>query len=197
MNSPSTSLPRITLIRHGETEWSRLGKHTGKTDIPLIVSGETDARALAPRLSETEFAHVFTSPRQRARRTCDLAGYSARAEVYEDVSEWDYGDYEGKTADEIVALRPGWSIYRDGCPGGESAEAITARADRVVLRLRGLTGNVALFSHGHFLRILTARWAHWPIGHAQNLLLNTASISVLAFNHARVDRPVIALWNEV
>ena len=193
----SVTLPRIHLIRHGETEWARLGKHTGLTDIPLIPSGESDARALQPRLSRTTFTHVFTSPRQRAGRTCELAGYSARAEIYDDISEWNYGDYEGKTADEISAARPGWSIYRDGCPGGESAEAITARADRVVKRLSGLTGDVAVFSHGHFLRILTTRWVGWPIGLAQNLLLSTASISILAYNHGRADRPVIALWNEV
>lgn len=194
---PSSSLPRIYLVRHGETEWARLGKHTGKSDVPLIAQGENDAKALRPRLSGTTFTHVFTSPRQRARRTCELAGYSAVAQVEPDVSEWDYGDYEGLTADEIRAAHPSWSIYRDGCPGGESAEQITARADRVVTRLRGLTGNVAVFSHGHFLRILTTRWVGWPIGYAQNFLLSTASISVLGFNHGSTERPVIALWNEV
>lgn len=196
MTTPSP-LPRIYLIRHGETEWARLGRHTSETDIPLLPCGESDARELGARLQGKMFSHVLTSPRLRARRTCELAGLSAHARVEPDLSEWRYGDYEGKTATEIAALRPGWSIYRDGCPNGESAEAVTARADRLVSRLRSLTGDVAVFSHGHFLRILAARWVGWPIAHAHQLLLSTASLSILAFNHERADRPIIALWNEL
>ncbi len=152
---------------------------------------------MGDRLASIRFDHVLTSPRRRARRTCELAGFGERAVVEPDVSEWSYGDYEGKTADEIGAARPGWSIYRDGCPNGESAQQVTARADRVVGQLRAMSGTVALFSHGHFLRILTARWLNWPIENAQNLLLSTASLSVLAFNHERRERPIIALWNDV
>lgn len=192
-----TALPRIYLIRHGETEWSRLGKHTGKTDLPLLPQGEADAKRVGPRLAKVGFSEIISSPRQRARRTCALAGFGAHVSIDEDVAEWDYGAYESLTADEILLKRPDWSIYRDGCPEGESAEQIIARADRVVTRLKSLHGNVAVFSHGHFLRILTARWLNWPIVNAQNLLLSTASISELAFNHNRIDRPVIALWNEV
>lgn len=195
--TPPTTLPRIYLIRHGETEWFRLGRHTSETDLPLLPSGETDAGELKSRLSPIAFNHALCSPRRRARRTCELAGFSAVAEIDAELSEWNYGDDEGKTAAEIVALRPGWTIYRDGCPNGESAEEVSLRADRVVSRLRSLTGNVALFSHGHFLRILTARWLGWPLAHAQSLLLSTASLSILAFNHGRVDRPVIALWNDL
>ena len=190
------ALARVYLVRHGETEWSRLGKHTGKTDLSLLPQGEVDAQRVRPRLEKLALSQVICSPRIRARRTCELAGLAAAAVIDDDVQEWDYGAYEGLTAEEIGARRPGWSIYRDGCPDGESAEHITARADRVVARLRDAKGDVAVFSHGHFLRILTARWLNWPIGHAQNLLLSTASISILGFNHNRRDRPVIALWNE-
>lgn len=195
--SENSALPYIYLIRHGETEWSRLGKHTGKTDLPLLPQGEADARRVQPRLAEIPFSQILTSPRVRARRTCELAGLAERARIDEDLAEWDYGAYEGLTADEIVGRRPGWSIYRDGCPDGESAEVVTARADRVVARLSAMSGNVAVFSHGHFLRILTARWLNWPIVNAQNFLLSTASVSVLGFNHNRRSRPVIVLWNEV
>lgn len=195
--SHSPALPRIYLIRHGETEWARLGRHTGKTDLPLLPQGETDARQVGRRLSPLSFQHVWSSPRQRARRTCELAGLGARMEIEADLQEWDYGDYEGQTADEIRALRPSWNIYRDGCPNGESAETIRARADRMVQRLSSLSGTVALFSHGHFLRILTTRWLNWPIEHAQNFLLSTASLSILDYNHGLRTRPVIALWNDV
>jgi broad specificity phosphatase PhoE len=194
--SDASPLPRIYLVRHGETEWSRLGKHTGKTDLPLLPQGEVDAQRVRPRLEKLTLETVISSPRLRARRTCELAGLLGRATIDDDVAEWDYGNYEGLTAEEIAAGRPGWSIYRDGCPGGESAEEITVRADRVVARLSRMSGNVAVFSHGHFLRILTARWLGWPIASAQNLLLSTASLSILGFNHGRRERPVIILWNE-
>ena len=194
--APSNPLPRIYLIRHGETEWARLGRHTSETDLPLLPIGESDARALGVRLRETTFSHVLTSPRLRARRTCELADLAANAQVESDLSEWKYGDYEGKNTAEISALRPGWNIYRDGCPNGESPDEVSLRADRAIARLRVLTGNVALFSHGHFLRILTARWVAWPIAHAQSLLLNTGSLGILAFNLQQLERPVIELWND-
>lgn len=194
--SAPSPLPRIYLVRHGETEWSRLGRHTGKTDLTLLPQGEADAQRVGQRLATIAFSRVLCSPRRRARRTCELAGLADRMEEESDLQEWDYGAYEGQTADEIRAQRPDWNIYRDGCPSGESAEAITARADRLVRQLATLSGNVALFSHGHFLRILTARWLDWPIQHAQNLLLGTASLSILEFNHGLRSRPVISLWND-
>lgn len=193
----SPSLPRIYLIRHGETEWARLGRHTSVTDLPLLPAGEHDARGLGLRLRGIPFAQVLTSPRIRARRTCELAGFGAGAQIEPDLAEWNYGDYEGKTAEEIALQRPGWNIYRDGCPNGESPEQISARADRLIARLSELSGDVAVFSHGHFLRIFTARWVGWPLSHAQMLLLSTASLGILAFNHEKRSRPVIALWNEL
>lgn len=193
----SAALPRIYLIRHGETEWSQAGKHTGKTDLPLLPRGEADARAAGQRLAGLNFSHVFTSPRLRARHTCELAGLSKEAVIAEDLQEWDYGDYEGLTQSEIRTKVPGWDVYRDGCPGGESPAEITARADRMVARLAALSGNVAVFSHGHYLRILTTRWVGWPIQHAQNLLISTASLGILEFNHNSRTRPVIGLWNAV
>lgn len=193
----SASLPRIYIIRHGETEWARLGRHTSHTDVSLLPSGENDARGLGIRLSSLSFAQVLSSPRVRARRTCELAGLSAGVQIDPDLAEWNYGDYEGKTSDEIAALRPEWNIYRDGCPNGESPEQVSARADRLAARLGQLSGNIAVFSHGHFLRIFTARWVGWPIANAQMLLLSTASLGLLAFNHEKRSRPVIALWNEL
>jgi probable phosphoglycerate mutase len=162
----------------------------------LTPKGEAAARGVADRLKGLSFQAVWSSPSQRAFNTCTLAGFGATAVKKDDLQEWDYGAYEGQTADEIRAQRPDWNIYRDGCPSGESAEAITARADRLVRQLATLSGNVALFSHGHFLRILTARWLDWPIQHAQNLLLGTASLSILEFNHGLRSRPVISLWND-
>jgi broad specificity phosphatase PhoE len=197
VSASASSLPRIYLVRHGETEWSHLGKHTGKTDLPLLPHGEADALKVGPRLAKLSFAQVWSSPRLRARRTCELAGLGAAMKIEEDLQEWDYGAYEGMTADEIRATHPGWHIYRDGCPEGESAAAITARADRLVEKLASCHGSIAVFSHGHFLRILTARWLHWPIENAQNLLLSTASLSILEFNHGLRSRPVISLWNDI
>lgn len=191
-----TSLPRIFLLRHGETEWSQLGRHTGNTELPLMPRGEDDARRIRPRLQKITFDHVLCSPRLRARQTCELAGFAAQAIIEDDLREWNYGDYEGLTAAEIATKQPAWSIYKEGCPGGESAADITARADRLCAKLAGLSGNVAVFSHGHFLRILTTRWVGWPIMNANNLLLSTASLSILGYNHNRRDRPIIALWNE-
>jgi broad specificity phosphatase PhoE len=183
----------LYLVRHGETEWSALGRHTGRSDIPLTAAGERDAAWLATRLAAAKFTHVYTSPRQRARRTCELAGWGAAAVVEPDLAEWDYGEFEGLRSDEILKARPGWSLYRDGCPGGESPGLASARADRLLGRLRGLDGNVALFTHGHFGRLLGARWAGLPTVDSARLQLDTASLSILASEHGV---PVLALWNE-
>ena len=188
-------LPRFYLIRHGETAWSISGQHTGRTDVPLTAPGEAAAQALGRRLREISFTQVLTSPRQRARRTCELAGLGAAAKIDPDLAEWDYGDYEGQRTAGIVATRPNWNLFHDGCPQGESPAEISDRADRLIARLRTLEGNVALFSHGHFGRVLGARWIGLPVTSAQHFLLGTASISVLSHEHDRADQPVIALWN--
>jgi probable phosphoglycerate mutase len=187
---------RIFLIRHGETSWSLSGRHTGRTDLPLTAYGEKRASELRGLLSGLAFTRVFTSPLQRARRTCELAGFGAAAQVDSQLQEWDYGDYEGRTSAEIQALRPGWNIFQDGCPGGESVEQIAQRADRVLAGLRPLDGTVALFSHGHFLRSLAMRWIGLPVGAGERFALNTASISTLGYEHPQSGIPAILRWNE-
>jgi probable phosphoglycerate mutase len=189
-----SDLPTVYLARHGETAWSKSGQHTGRTDIPLTERGEEDAYRLRHRFAAVTFARAFTSPLQRAARTAALAGYSP--EVDPELLEWDYGQYEGRKSAEIRAERPDWELFRDGAPGGESPEQVTARADRVVARLKGLSGNVLVFSHGHFLRVLAARWLGQPVTFARCLLLSTASASILSFDHHRRDEPAIALWND-
>jgi broad specificity phosphatase PhoE len=188
-------LPRIYLIRHGETEWSLSGQHTSRTDIPLTEQGEQDARKLGERLRDLNFSQVFSSPRQRARRTCELTGLAQVAEIEPDLAEWDYGDYEGKRSADILPARPDWNLFRDGCPRGETPAQISDRADRLIVRLRVLDGNVALFSHDHFGRVLAARWIGLPVSEAQHFLLDTASFSILGYEHNLADSPVIALWN--
>jgi probable phosphoglycerate mutase len=188
---------RIVLVRHGETAWSVTGQHTGRTDIPLTGEGEQQARRLAELLRTVAFAHVLTSPLQRARRTCELAGLSRDARVDPNLAEWDYGEYDGRTLSDIRAQRPGWSVFRDGCPGGESPQAIAERADLVVAALRRLEGAVAVFSHGHFLRSLALRWIALPIDKGRHLNLDTASLSVLGYDHRDVEVPVLSLWNAV
>jgi probable phosphoglycerate mutase len=191
----SESLPAVYLARHGETEWSLSGQHTGLTDLPLTERGERNARRLGERLKGLSFAKVFTSPLQRARRTCELAGFGDRAEIDPDLVEWNYGEYEGKRTEEIHARRPDWQLFRDGCPGGESPQQIGARADRVIKRIRAIRGNVLIFSSGHILRVLTARWLGLePVG-AQYFLLSTASLSELGYEH-NLSQPVIQLWND-
>jgi probable phosphoglycerate mutase len=189
------ALPVIYLARHGETAWSLSGQHTGVTDLPLTARGEQNARSLAGRLRGLSFSKVFTSPLQRARRTCELAGFGAVAEVDPDLVEWNYGEYEGITTAEILTKRPGWELFRDGCPGGESPAEIGARADRVVARLRAEPGNVLLFSSGHFLRVLTARWLTLEPGAGRYFVLSTASLSALGYEHD-ASEPVIRLWND-
>jgi broad specificity phosphatase PhoE len=186
---------RIYLIRHGETEWSLSGQHTGRTDIPLTAHGEDEARDLGPSLQHIRFAHVLSSPRQRARRTCELAGLGQAAAIEPDLAEWDYGDYEGRRSRDIRELRPDWNIFRDGCPDGESPADVSDRADRLIARLRGLDGTVALFSHGHFSCALAARWIGQPVIVGQHFWLATASLSILAYAPSHPDVPVMALWN--
>ena len=189
------TLPSLYLIRHGETAWSLSGQHTGRTDIPLTAHGEDEARSLAPWLRPIQFADVFTSPRQRARRTCELAGLGPRAEVEPDLAEWDYGDYEGKLSSDIRKSRPDWNAFRDGCPNGEMPAQVSARADRLIAHLCTMDGNVALFSHGQFGLALAARWIGLPVADGQNFLLGTASLSILSRNPAHPEVRVIALWN--
>lgn len=188
-------LPVVYLARHGETEWSRSGRHTGLTDLPLTDCGEREARRLGSRLAGLDFAKVLTSPLLRAARTCELAGFGKSAEVDRDLVEWNYGDYEGRQTAEIHRERPGWQLFRDGCPGGESPEQVGARADRVLDRVRAIAGDVLIFSSGHFLRVLTSRWLGLDAASGRFLMLNTATLSVLGYEHSASD-PVIQLWNE-
>jgi broad specificity phosphatase PhoE len=189
-------LPIIYLARHGETKWSLTGQHTGRTDLPLTENGERNALRLRERLSGLIFKNVFTSPLQRARRTCELAGFGSAAEIVSDLLEWNYGEYEGRTSVEIHSEFPDWQLFRDGCPGGETPEQVAARADRVVHLLQTISGNVLLFSSGHFLRMLGARWCKVePVIHARSLMLDTASVSMLGYEH-NLSQPVIRLWND-
>jgi broad specificity phosphatase PhoE len=190
-----TTLTRLYLVRHGETAWSLSGQHTGRTDIPLTEQGEQDARKLAERLGAVRFSRVLTSPRQRARRTCGLAGLNEVADIEPDLAEWDYGDYEGLRAADIRKMRPDWNVFRDGCPNGESPAEVSERADRLIARLRVLEGNIAIFSHGHFGRVLGARWIGLQVRQAQHFLLGTASLSVLGYGHNLAEEPAIVLWN--
>jgi broad specificity phosphatase PhoE len=188
-------LPIIYIARHGETAWTITEQHTGLTDLPLTAQGERNARALAERLDGVTFTKVFTSPLQRARRTCELAGFGSVARVDDDLVEWNYGAYEGLHSVDIHAQRPDWQLFRDGCPGGESPAQVGARADRVVSRIRAVTaGNVLLFTSGHFIRVLAARWIGLePSVNSMSFLLSTASLSAVGYEH---ERPVIRLWND-
>ena len=191
----SPPLPAIYLARHGETAWTVSGQHTGLTDIPLTERGEQNARRLGERLQGLNFAAVFTSPLQRARRTCELAGFGAAARADPDLVEWNYGDFEGKTTAQIRRQRPDWDLFRDGCPSGESVAEVGARADRVVARLRAVGGDVLVFSSGHFLRVLAARWLGLPPAGGRYLYLGTATLSTLGYEHG-LNEPVIRLWND-
>jgi broad specificity phosphatase PhoE len=191
----SEPLPEIYLARHGETAWTISHQHTGRSDIPLTERGERNARSLGERLRGATIAKVLTSPLQRARRTAELAGYGDVAETDPDLMEWDYGRYDGLTTAEIRRQQPGWSLFHDGCPGGESVEAVGARADRVVARLQGLSGRVLLFGHGHFFRVVAARWIGLAPSDARLFFLSTASLSILGYEHSR-DEPAVRLWND-
>ena len=188
---------RIYYVRHGETEWSLSGQHTGATDIPLTANGEVGARELGPWLQKVNFTKVLTSPRQRARRTGELAGLGANLEVEPDLAEWNYGDYEGMLSADIKAQRPGWNVFRDGCPNGDSAEQMSARVDRLIAKLSGLSGNVALFSHGHFGAVLGARWMGLPIAQGRHFMLAPASMSILPVDVRHENIHAIELWNAV
>jgi len=182
----------ICLVRHGETAWSLTGQHTGATDLPLTDHGERVARLLAPVLARERFELVLTSPLQRARRTCELAGLAACAAVDPDLAEWHYGSYEGLTPAEIHALAPGWMIFNDGCPGGESPEQVGARADRVIAKVKAVHGHVALFAHGHIFRVFAARWLGLPPSAGSRFLLDTATLSVLSYYRGL---PAVKRWN--
>jgi len=184
----------IYFIRHGETAWSLTGQHTGRTDIPLTEHGESQARALAPRLSGIPFFAVIASPMNRAMRTCELSGLK-QTHIDRDLDEWDYGTYEGQTSTTISDARADWSVFRDGCPGGESPEDIRKRADRVIAHLRSFTGNVAVISHGQFGEVLAARWIELPVAEGEHFHLDPATVSVLGFNPAHPTVPIVSLWN--
>ena len=182
----------VFVIRHGETAWSLSGQHTGTTDIPLTDNGRRLAERLRPVLAKETFAAVLCSPMQRARETCDLAGLGNRAVIDTDLVEWNYGEYEGLTPKTIHEVAPGWLIFRDGCPGGESPEQVGARVDRVIARSREIEGNVALFAHGHVLRVLVARWIGLPAGAGQHFLLDTGTLCVLGYYR---EIPAVRVWN--
>jgi probable phosphoglycerate mutase len=192
----SGSLPIVYLARHGETAWSLTGQHTGLTDLPLTERGKRNARRLGRRLAGLRFARVFTSPLERAVRTCELAGFGDVAVVDPDLVEWDYGAYEGRTSADILKERPDWDLFRDGCPGGETPLHARDRADRVVRRLRAEPGDLLVFSSGHFLRVLAARWIDGdPAPSGREFMLTTASLSAVGYEHD-LRRPVIRLWND-
>ncbi len=188
-------LPVLYLARHGETVWSVSGQHTGLTDLPLTERGERNARNLAERLKGLTFTTVLTSPLQRAVRTCELAGFGAQAKVDRCLLEWDYGEYEGRQTADIRRERPDWQLFRDGCPGGETPNQVGVRADRVVSRLRAVHGDALLFSSGHFLRVLAARWLGLEPAAGRYFALSTASVSALGYEHD-LSQPVIRLWDD-
>ena len=190
------SLPDLYLVRHGETEWSLSGQHTGLTDLPLTAAGEEQARRLRGRLEPVNFAKVFSSPLRRATRTCELCGYGSTAELDHNLIEWNYGDYEGKKRDWILASRPGWLIFRDGCPNGESPAEVGVRADRVISRICSVDGNVLVFSSGHILRVLMARWLGQEPSGGRYFKLGTATLSILGYDHNNRGEPVLRLLNE-
>ncbi len=191
----SEQLPTVYLARHGETAWSISGQHTGLTDLPLTERGERNARRLGQRLRDLIFTKVLTSPLLRATRTCELAGFGSVAQVEPDLVEWNYGDYEGRRSAEILAERPDWQLFRDGCPNGEDSSQVGARADRVLQQVRAIHGDVLLFSSGHFLRVLAGRWLGLEPAAGRFFLLSTASLSALSYEH-NLSEPAIRLWDD-
>lgn len=187
------SPPQAWCARHGETQWSADGRHTGATDVGLTPTGRADARAIGDRLRRERFVRVLTSPLARARETCRLAGFGADAEVVDDLREWDYGDYEGRTTADIRTRRPGWTVWRDGCPGGETAADVGLRADRVIDLVRGSGGDVLVFAHGHFLRVFASRWVGLPPQGGALLALDAGAVSALGWER---EQPVVRRWNE-
>lgn len=190
------SLPQLYLVRHGETAWSLTGQHTGLTDIPLTEHGKDQARRLAPRLRQIGFSRVLVSPRLRARQTCELAGLAAESVAEPDLAEWDYGEYEGLNSVDIRRARSNWSVWRDGCPGGESPAAMSARVDRLIVHLCSMAGNIALFSHGQLGAALAVRWIGMPIAAGAHFALHPATLSILGHEPANPTQPLIELWNE-
>ena len=186
---------KLYLVRHGETAWSLSGQHTGSTDIPLTAHGEDEVRGLAGYFNKIPFAHVLSSPRQRARRTCELLGLGNALEINQDLAEWDYGTYEGQRTADIRKDRPNWDLWKDGCPGGEMPADVSARADRLIAYLCSLHGNVALISHGHFGCALAARWIGLAIDDGQHLVIDPASLGILGFAPRHDDVRAILLWN--
>lgn len=191
----SFTLPRLFLARHGDTAWTDSHQKTGRTDVPLNERGEERARQLGADLRQVAFRHVLTSPLQRASRTCALAGFGADAEVDSDLLEWDYGQFEGKRTSEILELQPGWELFRDGCPDGEAAGDVAARADRLLARVHSIGGDVLAFSSGHIIRMIAARWLGLPPAAGRSFYCDPASLGVLAFEHSNPEEPVIRLWN--
>jgi broad specificity phosphatase PhoE len=192
----SEKLPIIYIARHGATAWSLTGQYTGLTDLPLTEQGERNACQLGERLKDISFVKVFTSPLQRAVRTCELAGFGSVAEIDRDLVEWNYGQYEGLCTADILAKRPGWQLFNDGCPDGETPAQVRVRADRVVSRVREVQGDILLFSSGHFIRVLAARWIGLePSNNSRSFMLSTASLSAFSYEGG-LSRPVICLWNE-
>jgi len=189
-------LPRLFVVRHGDTDWTDTHQHTGRTDISLNASGEARARKLGAMLRGETLARVFTSPLVRARRTCELAGFADRAEVDPDLVEWDYGDYEGRTTADIRHKQPGWDLFRDGAPHGESVEQVAARADRFIRKVRQVDGNVAAFSSGHIIRMIAARWLGLTPPAARHFYTATASVGILGYDHDKTE-PAVHLWNYV
>jgi probable phosphoglycerate mutase len=186
------STQRVYVIRHGETEWSLSGRHTGETDISLTENGRNVAKRLKPALATKDFALVLTSPLRRARETCELAGFGERAEVDRDLLEWNYGEYEGLTPKQIRAIRPDWMIFKDGAPGGESPDQVAARVDRVIGKVRAVQGNVAIFAHGHLLRTFAARWLGMPTSSGSHFLLDPATLNILSYYRGT---PAVKRWN--
>ncbi|HEX4053623.1 MAG TPA: histidine phosphatase family protein [Tepidisphaeraceae bacterium] len=188
-------LPRLYIVRHGNTDWAEAHRFTGRTDLPLNARGEDNARRLAARLAGLTFSRVFTSPLQRARRTCELAGFGPAAQVDPDLIEWNYGDIDGHFSAEVYGARPDWDLFRDGAPNGESPQDVASRADRFIAKVRQTTGDVIAFSSGHISRMVAARWLALPPDAAGKLLCATASIGILTYEHT-LQRPAIELWND-
>ena len=190
--SSDSDLPLLYVVRHGATEWSKSGQHTGRTDLPLLPEGEQQAIATGSLLDGIDFSLVLCSPMQRAQRTCELAGLRSRAEIDDDLHEWDYGDYEGVTTATIRQQVPGWTVWNGTCPNGETIDQVAARADRVIARVRENSGNVIVFAHGHFLRVLTARWCELPPIEGRRFVLDPATLSILGWER---DTPAVRQWN--
>jgi broad specificity phosphatase PhoE len=192
MNGEPRTVNSIYLIRHGETEWAKNGRHTGRTDIPLTDAGREQAGFLLPIFDDVKFAHILSSPLQRALETANLAGLNSRVELEKELLEWDYGEYEGLTTKEIREQVPGWNVWTHPCPNGETIEQVSQRADRVVAKLQSIDGNVAIFSHGHFLRVLVSRWIGLSADYGSRFLLGTSTLSILGYEN---EVPVIKTWN--